>query len=73
MLRASKVGLALALGKAVEGNRRLDLVGAAGGEQERKHAAHAEPDDTDRVAGDGFVSGEVVDRSTHVAGGAVGG
>ena len=65
------VGLAVAGREAVERHRRLHLVGSQRGEDEREHAAHAEPDDTDAVAGGGVVVGEEVDGAAHVATGTI--
>ena len=66
------VGLAVALREPVERHDRLDLVGPQRGEDEAEHAAHAEPDDTDRVAGRRLVVGEEVDGTAHVATGTIG-
>ena len=61
------VGLRLALREAIERHYRLDPVRSNRSEDQREHAAHAEPDCTDALAGHGVVVSEVVDRAAHVA------
>jgi hypothetical protein len=66
------VGLGVALRESVEGHDRLDLVSAIRRDEKRQHAAHAEADDADALAGDGVVPGQVVDGAAHVLAGAIG-